>query len=115
MRGVLEAADDAASACLAEPSLSFVLCCSTAQDEPQGCWWQVLLSLGILQDCTEGDQTPRAGQPPGLLPVEQGRGTRAQIPLCVLSPHRVSPLTSWGSDPETSPWSSPSWIRHKCS
>lgn len=39
MRGVLEAADDAASACLAETSLSFVLCCCCAQDEPQGCWW----------------------------------------------------------------------------
>lgn len=40
MRGVLEAADDAASACLAETkSLSFVLCCCSAQDEPQGCWW----------------------------------------------------------------------------
>lgn len=39
MRGVLEAADDAASACLAEASLIFVLCCSCAQDEPQGCRW----------------------------------------------------------------------------
>lgn len=99
MRGVLEAADDAASACLAEPSLSFVLCCSSAQDEPRGCWWQVLLSLGILQDCIEGDQTPLGWAAPRAAPCAAREGHKSPNSSLCAVPSPCQPLDQLGLRP----------------
>lgn len=120
VRAVLEAADGAASACSAETSLSFVLCCSSARDEPRAAGGRVLLSWGssrvtqrVIRHPWKGLDSPESSS----LGSRGGRGRQVSLspsPNTSLSPsvtlcppHRVSLLPSWGSDPETSPWSSP--------
>lgn len=83
MRGVLEAADDAASACLAETSLSFVLCCSSAQDEPQGCWWpgpallgSSRIALRVIRHSWQGADSPKCSS----LWIKGGRGHKCPCP-----------------------------------